>query len=316
MSPGPAAGAEGEGTAPAATGRDAAAGGAGDGLAPPPAGGGSDLPRGAGDGAGETAPGRWRELASVGAAFAFLTRLPLPRWAHAPQALDGAVAYLPLVGVVVGGAAAAAYHGAALLWPAPLPALAAVVVAVLLTGGFHEDGLADTADAFAAGGGRARMRAVLDDSRVGPLGALALVLVVAAKVAALSALGLRGAAVALVAGHALGRWAIPALLWRLHYASGEGGVAARLAAGAGGGRLLVASLLAAAAAGSGVAWALPRSGPAAGALGLLLAVAALLTLALGILYRRRLGGVTGDLMGAACQLVELAVYLALLAALR
>jgi adenosylcobinamide-GDP ribazoletransferase len=280
---------------------------------------------GAGPAAGGAAPAppeAWRlEAGAILAAFAFLTRLPLPGLAHAPGTLERAVAWCPLVGVAVGAAAAAAYAGAGLLWPSPLPALAAVVTAVLLTGGFHEDGLADTADAFAAGGDRAHLRAVLADSRVGALGALALALVVAGKVVALAVLAPAAAGAALVAGHALGRWAIPALLWWLPYVSGEAGVAARLAAGATRRRLLVATVVAVAATAAASAVGVAETAAIAAAPPLawtrlvvvLLAAAALVTAGLGSLYRRRLGGVTGDLLGAACQLVELASYLAVAA---
>jgi adenosylcobinamide-GDP ribazoletransferase len=259
-------------------------------------------------------------------AFAFLTRLPLPRLLPGPGALEASVAWFPAVGAVVGGLAALALLGAAWLWPWPLPALAAVAVAVAATGGFHEDGLADTADAFAAGGDLERRLRVLDDPRIGAVGAVVLVLVLLGRVAALALLPLATAAAALVAAHTLARWAVPALLWRLPYVRGEAGIAARLKRGATGGRLAAATaltLLVLAAASLASSLPLPAQlaesplsvAPLFSAAALTAAVGAalLVTLAAGALFRRRFGGVTGDLLGATCQAVELAVYLAVLA---
>lgn len=273
------------------------------------------------------------------AAFAFLTRLPVPRLLPGPGALEASVSWFPAVGAAVGAVAALGLLGAAWLWPWPLPALAAVAIAVAATGGFHEDGLADTADALAAGGDLERRLRVLGDPRIGAVGAVVLVLVLLGRVAALALLPLATAAAALVAAHTLARWAVPALLWRLPYVRGEAGIAARLKRGATGQRLAAATALAllvltaVAFAAIAVAPALPArlaapvssASASVGALGtaaltataiaLVAAVAAalLVTLVAGELFRRRFGGVTGDLLGATCQAVELAVYLAVLA---
>lgn len=268
------------------------------------------------------------------AAVGFLTRLPVPRRLPSVAALEASVAWFPAVGALVGGLSALALLAAAWLWPSPLPALAAVTVAVAATGGFHEDGLADTADALAAGGDLERRLRVMDDPRIGAVGGVALVLVLLGRVAALALLPAATAAAALVVAHALARWTVPALLWRLPYVRGEGGVAAALKRGATGRRLAGATLVAvlvvaAVAAGSAAiepdgplaAWPLAASPPAlllAGPFSPLAAAAALLAtllvaLAAAAFLRRRFGGVTGDLLGATCQATELAVYLAVLA---
>lgn len=277
------------------------------------------------------------ELAGLLAAGGFLTRLPLPRTLPSVAALERSVAWFPLVGALVGALAALGLLGAAWLWPWPLPALAAVAVAVAVTGGFHEDGLADTADALAAGGDVERRLRVLDDPRIGAAGAVLLVLVLLGRVLALALLPLATAAAALVAAHTLARWTVPALLWRLSYLRGESGVAAGLKRGATGRRLAGASCLAAivlatlvavdvATPGSGAAAsaelasplaARPPAGlsssPVTGGLALAVAATLLVTLAAASFFRRRFGGVTGDVLGATCQAAELAVYLAVLA---
>jgi adenosylcobinamide-GDP ribazoletransferase len=255
------------------------------------------------------------------AAVGFLTRLPVPRRLPAVAALEASVAWFPAVGALVGGLSALALLAAAWLWPSPLPALTAVAVAVAATGGFHEDGLADTADALAAGGDLERRLRVMDDPRIGAVGAVALALVLLGRVAALASMPVATAAAALVVAHALARWTVPALLWRLPYVRGDGGVAAALKRGATGRRLAGATLaavlvLGAVAAGSAAA-SPPRSllagpfSPLAAAAALLATV--LVALAAAFTLRRRFGGVTGDLLGATCQATELAVYLAVLA---
>jgi adenosylcobinamide-GDP ribazoletransferase len=276
---------------------------------------------------GGAAPSR-RPLAAALTAVAFLTRLPLPRGIAGPGALEASLAWFPLAGALVGCLAAAALTGAAVLWPSPLPALAAVAMAVLVTGGFHEDGLADTADAFAAGGDLERRLRVLDDPRIGAVGTVVLVLVLLGRIAALAALPLVLAAATLVAAHCLARWTVPALLWRLPYVRGEGGIAARLKRGATASRLgwasLVSAVVLAAVVGAvvlagpltaGTRWTTTGWTAASLVAGLAAALASVLvvTVAAGALFRRRFGGVTGDLLGATCQVAELAVSLAMLA---
>jgi adenosylcobinamide-GDP ribazoletransferase len=100
------------------------------------------------------------------AAFQFLTILPVP----APHVAPGASAiWFPLVGVFIGLAAA-------LAWQSPMQAPAAILVAIVLTGGLHEDGLADVCDAVRAGRSREKMLAILKDSNIGAYGAIAIVL--------------------------------------------------------------------------------------------------------------------------------------------
>ena len=110
----------------------------------------------------------------VRTALAFLTRLPVPTPPN-PD-LSRAASSFPLVGLLVGGAAAATRAGADQILP-PLPAtLLAIAVAILITGALHEDGLADVADARRRPHDRERRLEILKDPRVGAFGALALIL--------------------------------------------------------------------------------------------------------------------------------------------
>ena len=243
-----------------------------------------------------------RPIASLLAAFTFLTRLPLPGTASVDQAtLRRSAAWFPLVGAFVGGIGALALDASSRIWPPLVAATLSLMATVLLTGAFHEDALADTADGI--GGGRDREHAleIMRDSRIGAYGAVALVLVLAARLGCLAALATTDRAVALVAAHALGRWSSLPLLAFLPYARPQG--AGAPFAGTTPARVLAGTLLAAILVGLALG---PRA-PVAGV------VAVVITAAAGGYFRSRLGGITGDCLGATNQVVELATYLVVLA---
>jgi adenosylcobinamide-GDP ribazoletransferase len=126
----------------------------------------------------------------LGAAFGLLTRLPLGRALPAPDAVDYAASVwaYPVVGLVVGASAGAVYGLAMWLGMAPwLAAGWALVASVLVTGGLHEDGLADCADGL-GGGSVARRLEIMRDSRIGSYGAIGLVLAFALRLAGLVSL--------------------------------------------------------------------------------------------------------------------------------
>lgn len=246
-------------------------------------------------------------------ALQFLTRLPVPRWAvqgFEPQWLNHSVVYFVPVGALVGALGAAVLWLAGLLWPAWLAALLAAGTTVWVTGAFHEDGLADTFDALGGVVSRERALEIMKDSRIGSYGAVALVLTLALRVAALAVLAnadLPLAMIALIVAHMLGRGAAVGLMGCLDYAGDAAQAKAkplattvpwRLAAGAG---LIAAMLLAVA------ATALPPgSGPRLAAA---ITATVVLTLALRRWLLVRLGGYTGDTLGATEQLTEAAVLL-------
>jgi adenosylcobinamide-GDP ribazoletransferase len=230
----------------------------------------------------------------VRTALAFLTRLPVPP--PADPDLSRAAWSFPLVGVLVGGAAACTRAAADQVLP-PLPAtILAIAVAVLLTGALHEDGLADVADAAGAHVDRARRLEILKDPRVGAFGATALMLVVALVATSVAALPTEEAVKALIVAHVLSRWAI--LPVGFLAPAKPGGAGALLRPGPAG--MAIATGLAAAIA------------VVAGA-AIALAAAALAAAAAAILLARTLGGITGDGYGATAKLTEVAVCMTLAA---
>jgi adenosylcobinamide-GDP ribazoletransferase len=243
------------------------------------------------------------ELRALAAAVALLTRLPLGGRVRVDREdVARSLAWLPLVGVGLGGAIALAARGLEGRLDDGPAAVLIVAAWALATGAIHLDGLADSADAL-GGGDRERRLAIMRDSQIGSFGALALVLVVVLKIALVAAVLARGHHLWLIAIPAVARAASSALSAALPYAREEGTGAALVSGARRAERLAVA-----------VATALVVALACARLRGLL-AVAAVMLVALvvGRLAQRRIGGVTGDVLGATIELAECAALVALLA---
>lgn len=243
-------------------------------------------------------------MGSLILALRFLTIAPVPgRESTGPSALARAAWWFPVVGLLLGGALAGVGLAADALFP-PLVAAALLVTAwKVATGGIHLDGLADCLDGL-AGGDAARRLAIMRDGRIGVFGAAGLILLCLLAVTALAALAtslrLRVLLLAPVIGRVApllaGAWLAPATPGR--------GLGAAFAAGlsrwAGPAHVVAVGALA--------AWLL-------GIWGLAVAAAAwsLALLAAGFVARR-LGGLTGDVLGAVVEVAELSTLLGAAAA--
>jgi adenosylcobinamide-GDP ribazoletransferase len=236
------------------------------------------------------------------AAFRFLTRLPIPGPATRVEDLSGSVGWFPVVGACVGLATAGAFALALRLWTAPVAAVLAVACSLLLTGGFHEDGLTDAVDGLGGGWTKERVLEIMKDSRIGAYGAMALWCSLALRWTALWNLEAK-ALWALPLAMVWGRWSIAVLLKLLPSISQ--GLAKEVHRGLGWGPFLLSTLLLAAA--NLAAWRWGGLAPWRPA------CAAITVVLLWSLYlHRRLGGHSGDLLGAGNQLVEAAALLALM----
>jgi adenosylcobinamide-GDP ribazoletransferase len=239
-------------------------------------------------------------IGDLAVAIAFYTRLPVRPAAPVDGAAVARASWCaPLVGALIGALAGLAYWAA---WRLNLPpfvcAALAVAAGMLLTGALHEDGLADTADGF---GGTTRERAldIMRDGRIGAFGTCALVICLTLRIGALADLP-RAALVAwaLVGAHAAGRAALPAFMRLVPPARADG-----LSATAGAPSRERAAV--AAATGFVLLWI---------ALGLRNALIALLlvrvaAVVMAWLARRKIGGQTGDVLGAVEQVSETLVLL-------
>jgi adenosylcobinamide-GDP ribazoletransferase len=231
-------------------------------------------------------------------AVSFLTRVPTGTATESSDEIATWVPFFPLVGALVGMAGALVYVGARELWSPLVAAALAVSIEVLVTGGFHEDGLGDTVDALGGATDAADARRILKDPRLGSFGVLAVTLSVVIRAGALASLGAWSAVAALPAAHALGRGAAISILSSRHapVAHGLGASYARA--------VTPPTLLA------GIAIALAIGGIAIGIWVLAASLAcALIAWWMGRAARLRIGGVTGDVLGAIQQCALLAVLL-------
>jgi adenosylcobinamide-GDP ribazoletransferase len=249
-------------------------------------------------------------------AVQFFTRIPVPAWVgHSAQQLDQAARYLPLVGATVGAIAAAVLWLAAQALPLSLAAGLSVAAGILVTGAFHEDGLSDFADGFGGGHSKEKMLAIMKDSRVGAYGVIAIVLALLLKYQALVELcgqhSLPLAAAALIAAHGVSRLMAASLILTQRYARDDDSARARPAAQ----QLSRFSFAIALLTGGATLGLLCAAGADATAVLAAVLAALLLRAYLARRMQQRLGGYTGDCLGAVQQLTELAFYLGLLAAL-
>jgi adenosylcobinamide-GDP ribazoletransferase len=243
-------------------------------------------------------------LGPLFAGLAFLTILPVPRrWCGESRDLERSHGWFPLIGLLIGLLIAALDAGLAAVLP-PLPAGVLTVFAMVgISGALHLDGLADTADGFLSSRPRERILEIMRDSRVGPMGVAAIVGVLLLKVAAVASLapGSRFGTVLLMP--LAGRTAPVLMMATLRYVreSGLGTAFQRRR------NLLPPSIAVALLAGAGFL--------AAGAAGLAAAAAAVgLTAVFALWCRAKIGGYTGDTLGAGCELAELVPALVVLMA--
>ncbi len=249
--------------------------------------------------------GGWTDDIRVAAAF--LTRLPVPMREPAwPRRLGRAAWAFPVIGAGIGAAGGLAYAAGMALGLMPqLSAILAVGAQVLLSGALHEDAAGDVADGFGGGATREQKLEIMRDSRVGTYAVVTLVLILAARIAALSALaGPEVVVAALIAAAAASRAFMVPVMAVLAPARSEG-------LGAGAGRPGAYRALAAIAIAAAVCLAAMGIGPGAAAL----AGAAAGAAAVAWLAQRQIKGQTGDVLGACQQAGEIVCLMALVAVL-
>lgn len=242
-------------------------------------------------------------------AVQFLTRLPVPAFAnYQPIWLQQSARYLPLTGLLIGGLTALVF--ATLFWLINpwVAAIGSTAFSIRLTGAFHEDGLADSCDGLGGSFTREGALNIMKDSRLGTYGTLGLVMALALKVSLLASLSLPLAAVALVLVHGFSRFFSILLLSFLPYAGDVEHAKAKPMAQSLDKRQAVFALLT-------LVPSLYLPYLLLGSLPINLLFTALVFMLLATAYmarllHRRLGGYTGDGLGATQQLNELAAYLA------
>jgi len=249
-------------------------------------------------------PSLGREVTRYLVAQQFLTRLPPPDWvAYEPGGLARSARYFPLVGLVVGSLAALVWLIFAPVLPAPMAAGLALAVLILATGALHEDGFADCCDGLGGGANRDKALEIMRDSRIGAYGAIGLVMVIGFRWTGLSTFDATEGALALILAPVLARGAMVVLLTFGDYARIDG-AARDVKEGVTKPELAVALTICALVAII-----------AAGLIGLLALVLVLAASALWLAWlTHRLGGFTGDGLGAIEQIAQIVTLLCLAAA--
>ena len=231
------------------------------------------------------------------AAVRFLTVFPVPfGWGEDPEDLARSKPCFPVVGALIGVAAAGCAWALGRVLPDLLTAVLTAMLLVAVSGGLHLDGLSDTADGFFSSRPRKRILEIMKDSHIGAMGVIAIVSVMLLKVAALASMPAEHVWRAVFMMPIAGRCALVITIGLLPYARPEGGLAAIFYRKRSGLDILWASLLLCVA-----GWFIAGvEGLAAGAGSIFV------TLAFAAYTYRKTGGATGDTLGAACEIVETA----------
>ena len=246
-----------------------------------------------------------RPFAALIAAWVFLTRIPLPATRLDERDFAAAPGFYPLVGAAIGMIGAVGFAIGLAIGGAFIAAIFGTASTALATGAFHEDGLADLFDGLGAPTAE-RMMEIMRDSRLGTFGAAALFTALLLKVTTLSQMPLAWALFALPVGHAISRLSAVLVIATARYARAEG-LAKPVALGTARGPLIIAA-----------ATGLGAIGVGAFGLGMGPVLAGLAGVGIGhvatrLLFQRKLGGYTGDCLGAVQQVSELGFYLGVVA---
>jgi len=249
-------------------------------------------------------------------ALMFYTRISLPKWVktddipYNDEMLNKATIYFPVIGWIVGGICASVFYVASLIFNnnPEIPILLSIVVGVLTTGAFHEDGFADVCDGFGGGWTKEKILEIMKDSRVGTYGATGLILMFGLKFFTLEVLDKQTLICTLIVAHSLSRFVALSFIFTLDYVREDAlskakPIAKKLPLN----DLLIALML-------GI---LPlfiylivtRN------FFLLLMIPPLvvLQLYLGYYFKKWIGGYTGDCLGATQQVAEVIIYLVVVA---
>src|SRR6202167_3350457 len=253
-------------------------------------------------------------------AVQFLTRLPVPPLqGFEPSWLSRSARYFPLVGAVIGLIGAGVWWLSSLCFPPSLAVGLGLSASLLLTGALHEDGFADACDGFGGGASRESILAIMKDSRIGAYGAIGVAIILRLRCVTLASLPGAAFPILFIGAHMTSRWCATGLIWRLQYARTDADAKSRpfagglstadwLLSGALGVLPLLALLPLRAldpGAGADLPWVrvLVAAAAAAGAAPLLA----------GAYFKKRIGGYTGDCLGAVQQMAELSFLLMALA---
>jgi adenosylcobinamide-GDP ribazoletransferase len=234
-------------------------------------------------------------------ALQFLTRLPIRMKAASPSHIAASYCFYPVIGFLVGLGAVLLRRGLMMVFPGPFSIVLVLAFLIWITGGLHEDGLADVTDGMGGGWTRDQRLAIMKDSHIGAFGSVVVMLAVLAKYAALTSMNPLRMDAAIVTAQTLGRWAfLPMGYFNPYARDGLGSEFTKA--------MTLASLIV------GTVISIVVVVLASGNLGgVAFCLACAIIVIASAYFRSRIGGVTGDCFGATFQFVEIATYAASLA---
>lgn len=246
------------------------------------------------------------------AAIQFFTRIPVPAWVgHSLQQLDQSLRYFPLLGMGVGALAAIVLWLCTLVLPVEVAVVLSMLATVWITGAFHEDGLSDFADGIGGGYGREKILAIMKDSHIGAYGVIAIVFALLLKYQMLLTLTAKHSfvfvAVTMVAAHCISRLMAVSLMQTQSYVRADQSARAKPAVQ----KLNRNSVFIAVVTGMAAMVLLFIVGASIVNITAALACTLLFRLYLGRQLYKKLGGYTGDCLGAMQQITEIGFYLGL-----
>lgn len=245
-----------------------------------------------------------KELYKIASAIMFFTRIPLnvniPDW---EKYINSCQRYFPLIGWLIGGACALIYYLCSLILPIDIAIIASMVTGVLLTGAFHEDGFGDICDGFGGGYTPEKILTIMKDSRMGAYGVIGIIFMLLTKYVALQHIELSIIIPTIIAGHTVSRFFSISILAFMNYARIDETSKSKPIAK----QLAISDLIIATAIGLSVfvlfediSFLLTLLLPAVG------------TIYLGNYFVRKIGGYTGDCLGAIQQLSEVLFYISII----
>ena len=231
----------------------------------------------------------------------FLTQLPIRTKRSTPDHIADSYYFYPVIGFLIGAGAILVRRILMIVFPLSFSIAIVLAFLIWISGGLHEDGLADVADAMGGGWTRDDRLRIMKDSRIGAFGASMLILALLGKYAALTSMSAARLDASIVAAQMLGRWAFLPMGYFNRYS--HEGLGSEFMKGLSAKAVIVGTILSAA----GVIVLCRIQGILA------LAMATTIVVFASLYFRRRIGGVTGDCFGATFQFVEIATYAAFLA---
>ncbi len=241
-----------------------------------------------------------KQLYTLISAITFFTRIPIPLKGIEFQVYSDRIAlYLPLIGWIVGGFGAIVYLICHLILPLSLSLLISMVATIWITGAFHEDGLADVCDGFGGGHTKDKILLIMKDSRLGTYGTIGLIAILSLKYMSLLEVGESLIVITLISAHSLSRWVSISLMLTHEYVASEQSKAGSVAVKMPVPQFLIAGVF-------GIAPLLLYQNYL---VFLVLIPMVFVRVYFARLFTHRIGGYTGDCLGAVQQVSELVFYL-------